>query len=272
MTSDIEFSEEMFLITKETSDAYLKTKTAPPQAQPESKPGQPRHNRPRRLQWPAGLRRQDRQWRLPAFCLQLGRDDQRHRVLRGNVSNHQRDRRRIPQNKNRSAPSPARVQARPARRSAETHNAGAGRQTRSRAETPRAANLRNHRLDRRSPSPEVDEILHCGPGEIRFQQRPQAQSQRRSPARRRRLQTEARRNQIRPTRTQPQRRCIVRPIEESAPPPSLAAQPEHSALPVKRPEKATAIRPGRFPLTHCLSNTCVKNALLDPTDRPSLGG
>src|ERR1043165_9326734 len=114
MTSDIEFSEEMFLITKETSDAYLKTKTAPPQAQPESKPGQPRHNRPRRLQWPAGLRRQDRQWRLPAFCLQLGRDDQRHRVLRGNVSNHQRDLRRIPQNKNRSAPSPARVQARPA--------------------------------------------------------------------------------------------------------------------------------------------------------------
>jgi hypothetical protein len=41
MTSDIEFSEEMFLITKETADAYLKTKTAPPQAQPESKPGQP---------------------------------------------------------------------------------------------------------------------------------------------------------------------------------------------------------------------------------------
>src|SRR6266571_6337080 len=29
MTSDIEFSEEMFLITKETAEAYLKTRTTP---------------------------------------------------------------------------------------------------------------------------------------------------------------------------------------------------------------------------------------------------
>jgi hypothetical protein len=41
MTSDIEFSDEMFLITKETAEAYLKTKTAPPTTTAEPKPGQP---------------------------------------------------------------------------------------------------------------------------------------------------------------------------------------------------------------------------------------
>lgn len=39
MTSDIEFSEEMFLITKETAEAYLKAKSTPSPAQPEPKPG-----------------------------------------------------------------------------------------------------------------------------------------------------------------------------------------------------------------------------------------
>lgn len=41
MTTDIEFSEEMFLVTKETAEAYLKTKaaSAPPAAPP--KPGEP---------------------------------------------------------------------------------------------------------------------------------------------------------------------------------------------------------------------------------------
>ncbi len=34
MTSDIEFSEEMFLITKETAEAYLKAKCAPPEPKP----------------------------------------------------------------------------------------------------------------------------------------------------------------------------------------------------------------------------------------------
>jgi hypothetical protein len=41
MTSDIEFSEEMFLVTKETADAYLKTKASPAAAQPGAKSGQP---------------------------------------------------------------------------------------------------------------------------------------------------------------------------------------------------------------------------------------
>lgn len=44
MTTDIEFSEEMFLITKETAEAYLNTKAAPaaPAApEPEAKPGEP---------------------------------------------------------------------------------------------------------------------------------------------------------------------------------------------------------------------------------------
>jgi hypothetical protein len=41
MTTDIEFSEEMFLVTKETAEAHLKTKaaSAPPAAAP--KPGEP---------------------------------------------------------------------------------------------------------------------------------------------------------------------------------------------------------------------------------------
>lgn len=39
MTGDIEFSEEMFLITKETAEAYLKTKYVPATAPTESKPG-----------------------------------------------------------------------------------------------------------------------------------------------------------------------------------------------------------------------------------------
>jgi hypothetical protein len=30
MTTDIDFSEEMFLTTKETAEAYLKSKAAPP--------------------------------------------------------------------------------------------------------------------------------------------------------------------------------------------------------------------------------------------------
>jgi hypothetical protein len=44
MTTDIEFSEENFLVTKETADAYLKTKavSAPPATPP--KPGEPAHH------------------------------------------------------------------------------------------------------------------------------------------------------------------------------------------------------------------------------------
>src|SRR6266404_5410227 len=41
MTADIEFSEEMFLITRETAEAYLKTKTAPSATSAEPKSGQP---------------------------------------------------------------------------------------------------------------------------------------------------------------------------------------------------------------------------------------
>jgi hypothetical protein len=41
MTGDVEFSEEMFLITRETAEAYLKTKTAPAATPTESKPGEP---------------------------------------------------------------------------------------------------------------------------------------------------------------------------------------------------------------------------------------
>jgi hypothetical protein len=41
MTGDVEFSEEMFLITRETAEAYLKTKTAPAAPPAEAKPGEP---------------------------------------------------------------------------------------------------------------------------------------------------------------------------------------------------------------------------------------
>ena len=41
MTTDIDFSEEMFLITKETADAYLKSKATPPVPPPEPRPGEP---------------------------------------------------------------------------------------------------------------------------------------------------------------------------------------------------------------------------------------
>src|SRR5262249_16380464 len=41
MTTDIEFSEEMFLITKETADAYLRNKPPSAPTPPEPKPGQP---------------------------------------------------------------------------------------------------------------------------------------------------------------------------------------------------------------------------------------
>jgi hypothetical protein len=41
MTGDVEFSEEMFLITRETAEAYLKTKTAPAAPPSEAKPGEP---------------------------------------------------------------------------------------------------------------------------------------------------------------------------------------------------------------------------------------
>ena len=41
MTGDIEFSEEMFLITRETAEAYLKAKTAPAVPPTEAKPGEP---------------------------------------------------------------------------------------------------------------------------------------------------------------------------------------------------------------------------------------
>ncbi|MCL4180638.1 MAG: hypothetical protein KJ072_23185 [Verrucomicrobia bacterium] len=41
MTSDVDFSDDMFLITKETADAYLKTKASPPVATPEPIPGDP---------------------------------------------------------------------------------------------------------------------------------------------------------------------------------------------------------------------------------------
>jgi hypothetical protein len=41
MTSDIEFSEEMFLITKETAEAYLKSKASPPVPPPGQKPDEP---------------------------------------------------------------------------------------------------------------------------------------------------------------------------------------------------------------------------------------
>ena len=38
---DVEFSEEMFLITRETAEAYLKTKTSPAAPPTEAKPGEP---------------------------------------------------------------------------------------------------------------------------------------------------------------------------------------------------------------------------------------
>jgi hypothetical protein len=41
MTGDVDFSEEMFLITKETAEAYLKSKTSPPPPAPAPKPGDP---------------------------------------------------------------------------------------------------------------------------------------------------------------------------------------------------------------------------------------
>ncbi len=41
MTTDIDFSEEMFLITKETAEAYVKSKATPATPTPEPKPGEP---------------------------------------------------------------------------------------------------------------------------------------------------------------------------------------------------------------------------------------
>ena len=41
MTTDIDFSEEMFVITKEAAEAYLKSKTTPGTHAPEPKPGEP---------------------------------------------------------------------------------------------------------------------------------------------------------------------------------------------------------------------------------------
>jgi hypothetical protein len=41
MTGDVEFSDEMFLITRETAEAYLKTKTSPAAPPAEAKPGEP---------------------------------------------------------------------------------------------------------------------------------------------------------------------------------------------------------------------------------------
>jgi hypothetical protein len=41
MTGDVEFSEEMFLITRETAEAYLKTKTSPAAPPAEAKTGEP---------------------------------------------------------------------------------------------------------------------------------------------------------------------------------------------------------------------------------------
>ena len=41
MTGDVEFSEEMFLITRETAEAYLKSKAAPAAPPAEAKPGEP---------------------------------------------------------------------------------------------------------------------------------------------------------------------------------------------------------------------------------------
>jgi hypothetical protein len=41
MTTDIDFSEEMFLITKETAEAYVKSKATPGTPTPEPKPGEP---------------------------------------------------------------------------------------------------------------------------------------------------------------------------------------------------------------------------------------
>jgi hypothetical protein len=41
MTGDIEFSEEVFLITRETAEAYLKMKTSSAAPSPEAKPGEP---------------------------------------------------------------------------------------------------------------------------------------------------------------------------------------------------------------------------------------
>ena len=41
MTTDIDFSDEMFLITKETAEAYLKSKATPGTPTPEPKPGEP---------------------------------------------------------------------------------------------------------------------------------------------------------------------------------------------------------------------------------------
>ncbi len=40
MTSDVEFSEEMFIITKETAEAYLKSKATPGTPVAEPKPGE----------------------------------------------------------------------------------------------------------------------------------------------------------------------------------------------------------------------------------------
>jgi len=41
LTGDIEFSEEMFLITKETAEAYLTSKVSPPPPLPDPKPREP---------------------------------------------------------------------------------------------------------------------------------------------------------------------------------------------------------------------------------------
>jgi regulator of replication initiation timing len=41
MTGDVDFSEEMFLITKETAEAYLKSKASPQPPTPEPKPSEP---------------------------------------------------------------------------------------------------------------------------------------------------------------------------------------------------------------------------------------
>ena len=42
MTTDIDFSDKMFLITKETAEAYLKSKATPGTPAPEPKPGDPK--------------------------------------------------------------------------------------------------------------------------------------------------------------------------------------------------------------------------------------
>ena len=41
MTADVEFSEEMFIITKETADAYLKTRVTPPAPGTTPRPDMP---------------------------------------------------------------------------------------------------------------------------------------------------------------------------------------------------------------------------------------